>query len=235
MPEQMNIYQKLAKIRKPAEVIRKNARGYGYTYVSEDEILSRITGLMSKYGVSLVPGITPGTTVVEPYCYIKTKATKDGKVLEEKVNEVMVHADMTWTWVNDENPADCITVPWALVASQSDASQAMGSGLTYASRYFLLKYFNIATSDDDPDEYRRKQRQSEEEEERLITEKIVEQIHTLVQERLAASPDDKQKIIAITKKYVRENGKASANYFALTSSATASELLGELQREFACA
>ena len=40
MSEQMNIYQKLAKIRKPAEVIQKNARGYGYTYVSEDEILA---------------------------------------------------------------------------------------------------------------------------------------------------------------------------------------------------
>ena len=233
MPEQMNIYQKLAKIRKPAEVIQKNARGYGYTYVSEDEILSKITGLMNKYGVSLIPRITPGTTVVEPYSYTKTKSTKDGKVYEEKVNEVMVRSEMTWTWVNNEHPEDRIEVPWALVASQADASQAFGSGLTYASRYFLLKYFNIATSDEDPDEYRRKQRESEEEEDRLVAEKITEQIHTLVTGHLANCPDDKQKIIAITKKYAKENGKASANYFAITSSQTASELLEALRSEFA--
>lgn len=232
MSEQMNIYQKLAKIRKPAEVIQKNARGYGYTYVSEDEILAKITGLMNKYGVSLIPRITPGTMSAEPYTYSKTKSTKDGKVYEEKVNEVMVRSDMTWTWVNDENPDDCIVVPWALVASQTDASQAFGSGLTYASRYFLLKYFNIATSDEDPDEYRRKQRESEAEEDRLIAEKIVEQIHTLVTDHLAEKPDDKQKVITITKKYVKENGKASANYFALTSSNVASELLAALQAEF---
>lgn len=30
--EQLNIYQKLAKIRKQVEVIQKNKRGYGYTY-----------------------------------------------------------------------------------------------------------------------------------------------------------------------------------------------------------
>lgn len=233
MEEQMNIYQKLAKIRKPAEVIQKNARGYGYTYVSEDEILSKITGLMNKYGVSLVPRIVPGTANIEPYCYTKTKSTKDGKVFEEKVNEIIVNAEMTWTWVNNDDPEDCIVVPWVLVASQADASQAFGSGLTYASRYFLLKYFNIATSDEDPDEYRRKQKESEAEEDRLIAEKIVEQVHNFVTERLSTNPDDKQKIIAITKKHVKENGKASANYFAVTSSVVASELLTALQAEFA--
>lgn len=232
MSEQLNIYQKLAKIRKPAEVIRKNAKGYGYTYVSEDEILSKITGLMNKYGVSLIPAITPGTAVIEPYHYTKTKSTKDGKVFEEHVNEVMILAEMTWTWVNNDNPEDCIVVPWALVASQADASQAFGSGLTYASRYFLLKYFNIATSDKDPDEYRRKQRESEEEEDRLITEKIVEQVHTFVSDHLAEHPEDKQKVIGITKKFVREDGKASANYFAMTSSTAASELLAALKAEF---
>jgi len=112
MSEQMNIYQKLAKIRKPVEVIKKNRKGYGYTYVDEEEILSKITGLMGKYSVSLVPNITHGSAKVEPYHYVKTKTTKDGKTYEEHVNEVMVRADMDWIWVNDENPADRVVVPW---------------------------------------------------------------------------------------------------------------------------
>ena len=41
-----------------------------------------------------------------------------------------------------------------MVGQQADGSQALGSGLTYANRYFLLKYFNVATSEDDPDAIR---------------------------------------------------------------------------------
>ena len=86
--EQLNIYQKLAKIRKQVEVIQKNKRGYGYTYVSEEEILAKITVFMDKYHLSLVPGIVGGTTKVEPYPYKKTKTTKGGEIYEENVNEV---------------------------------------------------------------------------------------------------------------------------------------------------
>ena len=156
--EQLNIYQKLAKIRKQVEVIQKNKRGYGYTYVSEEEILAKITVFMDKYHLSLVPGIVGGTTKVEPYPYKKTKTTKGGEIYEENVNEVLVSADMTWTWVNNDNPEEKVVVGWTLVGQQSDASQAFGSGLTYSDRYFLLKYFNVATTDDDPDAHRSKQR-----------------------------------------------------------------------------
>lgn len=232
MAEVLNIYQKLAKIRKPVEVIKKNRKGYGYTYVDEEEILSKITGLMDRYGVSLLPNIVHGSAVVEPWHYTKTKVTKDGKAYEEHVNEVLVRADMDWIWVNNENPDDRIVVPWLFVGSQADASQAFGSGLTYSSRYFLLKYFNVATSDDDPDNWRSKQREAEETEDRMIAEKIVEQVHAFVTEHLAANPDDKQKIVALTKQYVKENGKATANYYAVKSSATATELLNALKKEF---
>ena len=57
----LNIYQKLAKIRKQVEVIQKNKAGYGYKYVSEDEILARISTFMDKYSLSLIPSITKDT------------------------------------------------------------------------------------------------------------------------------------------------------------------------------
>ena len=65
-----NIYQKLAKVRKQVEVIRKNKSGYGYKYVTEDEILAKISVFMDKYHLSLVPSIQSGTTRVEPYTYV---------------------------------------------------------------------------------------------------------------------------------------------------------------------
>lgn len=48
MAEQMNIYQKLARIRKQVEVIQKNKSGYGYKYVSEDEILAKNLGIYGQ-------------------------------------------------------------------------------------------------------------------------------------------------------------------------------------------
>ena len=221
----LNLYQKLAKIRKPAEVIKKNKKGYGYTYVDEEEILSKITGLMSKYEVSLIPRIVPGTAKVEPYCYGKTKSTKDGKVFEEKVNEVLVHADMEWVWVNDANPEERIVVPWILVGSQADVSQSFGSALTYSSRYFLLKYFNIATSEDDPEQYRRRQQEAADTEDKLLAEKMTEEIHKMVTAFVGDDAEKRKSVLAIVKKYAKDG-----NYLSIKKSATAAELMDELKK-----
>ncbi len=233
MAETMNIYQKLAKIRKPVEVLQKNKSGYGYKYVTEDVILSKITGLMGKLGVSLIPNITKGTMKVEPYGYTKTKSTKNGDLYEERVNEILVSCDMEWHWVNNENPEDRVVVPWTMVGQQSDASQAFGSGLSYASRYFMLKYFNVATSDDDPDNWRSAQKEAENAEDRAIAEKIVEQIHQLVTSYLESHPEDKQAVVTLVKKYARtKSGKASANYYDIEDPVVASKLLEDVTDKF---
>lgn len=226
--QHLNIYQKLAKIRKPVEVLQKNKSGYGYKYVTEDLILAKITGLMDKLGVSLIPRIVAGTTSVEPYHYIKTKVSKTGTTYEEHVNEILIHADMEWHWVNNDNPEDRVIVPWTLVGQQSDASQAFGSGLSYSSRYFMLKYFNVATSDDDPDNWRSMQKEAEQTEGREIASAIVEQIHGMVTSYIADHEDDRPKISAIIKKYAKEKGKPSVNYYAITDPDTASKLMAEL-------
>lgn len=62
----LNLYEKLAKIRKSVGAIQKNKSGYGYKYTTEDEILARVTAGMDKYGVSLVPMIKSNTGKVVP-------------------------------------------------------------------------------------------------------------------------------------------------------------------------
>jgi len=227
-PPSMNIYQKLAKIRKPVEVLQKNKAGFGYTYVTEDEILAKITGMMDKLGVSLIPHIKPSTTRVTPYHYVKTKVLKDGRVLEENVNEILVEAEMEWHWVNNENPEERVVVPWTLVGQQSDASQAFGSGLSYSSRYFMLKFFNISTTEDDPDNWRSKQRAAQETEDREVASAIIEQVHAMVTAYIAGHEEDRPAITAIIKKYAKEKGKPSHNYFAITKPDDAKKLMDEL-------
>jgi hypothetical protein len=64
---------------------------------------------MKKYGLSLIPSIAPDTTVVEPYSYKKTKTMKGtGEIYDENINEILVSADMSFTWVNNENPEERI-------------------------------------------------------------------------------------------------------------------------------
>lgn len=228
---QMNLLQKLAKIRKNVDVIKKNKQGYGYKYVTEEEILVRIKGLMDKLGVSLIPGIVPGTTVVTPYTYAKIKYDKAGNRTEDPVSEILVKADTTWTWIDDAS-GEHIEVPWTLVGQQTDASQAFGSGLSYSSRYFLLKYFNASTTEDDPDAWRSRQKEAEEAEQREIAQGIIEMIREKLGRITSALPDDQEKIKTVIKRHVIDKGKPSVNYLILKDPAIAKALFEDLNKEF---
>lgn len=230
MAEELNLLQKLAKIRKMTEVIQKNKKGFNYKYTSIDEILARVTAGMDKYGVSLIPKVEHSTEVVNPVQYEKTKFTKDGTQYSEQINEIITYASVTYTWVNNDNPDDYIEVPWFVVGSQQDPAQAFGSGLTYGLRQFMLQFFQIATLDgDDPDNWRSKQREAEQMESKLIAEKIVEEINTFVNDALAEHPEKREDVIALTKKYVKINGKPSGNYLSITDPSIATELLSALK------
>nr|DAM60834.1 MAG TPA: ERF superfamily protein [Caudoviricetes sp.] len=225
--QNLNIYQKLAKIRKQVEVIQRNKKGYGYTYVSEDEILAKISGFMDKYALSLIPSVVHNSSIVSPYSTKKTKSTNKGEIYEENVNEVLVSADMVFTWVNNENPEERVDVPWILVGHQSDGSQSFGSGLSYAMRYFLLKFFNIATPDDDPDKWRSKQRAAGAAEDKMIAEEIISSFDTLVKDYLASNPDKAEEVKKFVAKYVK-----GGNYFAITESVLASKLIADFKETF---
>ena len=218
MAEQMNIYQKLARIRKQVEVIQKNKSGYGYKYVSEDEILAKISVFMDKYGLSLIPNIKQGSTIVSPYTYKNTKTTGKGDIYEENNNEVLV---------NNDNPEERIDVEWALVGQQGDASQAFGSGLTYSNRYFLLKFFNIATPDADPDAFRSKQRAAETAEDKMIAEQIIQSFDETLKEYLSVHKDKTDDVKKFVSKYAK-----GGNYFAITESVLAGKLLSDFKETF---
>lgn len=231
--ERMNIYQKLAKIRKNVEVLNKNASGYGYKYVSEDVILEKVTGLMDKYGLSLIPSIVPGSTIVSPYHYFETKAKKDGDTYEKHSNEVLVSADMLYTWIDNADPSQKVEVPWMFVGQQADASQAFGSGLSYSSRYFLLKYFSSATTEDDPDNWRSRQKEAARSEEREIAKGIVQNIHSHVTAYLEKHADKREDLLAAIKSVaVDKNNKATANYMQIDDPLVASKTLKKLNEEF---
>lgn len=204
----MNIWQKLAAVRDVADVVTKNKSGYGYKYSSEDEILAKVKAGLSKYKVSIYPQIKEETMYVEQI----TEGLKKP--------EWMVRAELKFIVVNDDNPSESFTVPWQMVGSQTDVAQAYGSALTYANRYFFLKFFNIATPENDADEWKRKKEEAAKAEEIEAAKQINAMTDKLVREKL--TDENKAKLTNVLKKIIRdENGKPSANYLAVKSLDTA--------------
>jgi hypothetical protein len=198
-----------------ATVVAESATGYGYTYAPEEEVLANVTAGMNKYGVSLIPRIT--TFSVTPISYTKRKFTKDGIALDELINEMLVSGEIEYTWVDDENPEDMVVVPWALVGKQNDPSMAFGSAMTYCGRYFMLKYFQSATTkQDDVDAYVTKQKEKEEAEERETAKAIVDAIHAMVSAFVGKYADHRENVLSIIKKHVIIDGKSSADYYKIT-------------------
>ena len=58
---------------------------------------------------------------------------------------------LTYVWINADKPEEQLEIPFYAVGQQDDVSKAHGTGLTYAERYFLMKFFNIPTDEDDAD------------------------------------------------------------------------------------
>lgn len=162
MKEEKNksLDEKLQVIKSEVDIMKKNKDGYGYSYVDEESILLKINSHMINLGIKLTPQLVPGTLHTEVVRYVDKK--------KNDVTDILVTSEMEFIW-KDITTGETIKVPWGLVGQQSDGSQAFGSGLTYSNRYFLLKYFNISTSQDDPDELRKRIKQ-EEEQKKMTTE-----------------------------------------------------------------
>lgn len=225
--EQLNLTQKLAKIRAISDVVSKEKRGYNYKYADITTILAKITAGMKKYGVSLIPQIVPGTTRVEKQVITNTKVDKTGNSYDNTTTEMLVSADMIFKWVNDEYPDEFIEVPWLVVGSQGDPSQAFGSGLTYCTRYFLSNFFQIAQADSDVDAYRSKQKEAEASEGKAIAEEIIAQFDAMLKAYLA----DNQSKANEVKKFISRYAK-NANYFAIKEPNLAAKLIKDFQTTY---
>lgn len=225
--EQLNLVQKLAKIRAISDVVSKEKRGYNYSYADITTILANITAGMKKYRVSLIPSIVPGTFDVSQNIIENTKVDKTGKPYVQKSTEMLVKADMIFKWINDDDTTDYIEVPWVAVGSQSDPSMATGSSLTYCTRYFLTSFFQIAQADSDVDAYRSKQKAAEASEDKAIAEAIIDQFDTILKQFLADNQDKKDEVKKFITKYVK-----NANYPAIKDPALASKLLEDFKNTY---
>ena len=223
----MNLVQKLAKIREMSDVVQKSKKGFNYRYADITDILAKITSGMKKYGVSLMPSIVPGTSNVSQVVSVNTKVDKTGKPFDSTTTEMLVTADMVFKWVDNDNPADTIEVPWVLTGQQGDPSQALGSSLTYTTRQFLTAFFQIAQSDSDVDAYRSKQKEAEVAEDKAVAEAIISEFDRLCKTFLADNQNKSDEVKKFIGKYVK-----GSNYFSITEPTLAAKLLGDFKNTY---
>lgn len=139
----MNIYQKLLEIQKVVKGLGKDKATFNYKYVTGDKILDEVKPLMNRFGLLLKQEVLSIDNERMDY------QTKNGQK-----SEILSKVMMRFTWIDTETGEQDVNLFGA--NGQNDWEKGLGSALTYAERYFLLKFFHIATDEDDIDNEQRK-------------------------------------------------------------------------------
>lgn len=148
MSEKLSLYQKLLEIEKIILGLGKDKAATNYKYVTGDKVLGHVKPLMVQHGLLLKQEILSIENTRQDYIVGANSANQRTK------SEILSKVMMRFTWVDcatgdkDENLFGA--------NGQSDWDKGIGSALTYAERYFLLKYFHIPTDEDDIDNPDRK-------------------------------------------------------------------------------
>ena len=148
--ENLNLYQKLHEIQRKVKGLGKDKDGNSYRYVTGSKVLDAIKPLMNELGLILKQEVLSIENERMDYLvslnYDKdTKLFSGGKPKSEILSKVM----MRFTWIDTESGERDENMFGA--NGQNDWEKGLGSALTYAERYFLLKYFHIPTDEDDID------------------------------------------------------------------------------------
>ena len=185
----MSIYKKLHKIQSAILGLGKDKKGNNYEYVTGNKVLSEIKPLMNDLGLLLKQEVISIDNVRQDY------ATRNGNK-----SEINAKVMMRFTWIDIETGEKDENLFGA--NGQNDWDKGVGSALTYGERYFLLKFFHIATDEDDIDNPDRKKEETEQPKDTILDiPKHLESSKTLeeLQNRyLGLSDNDKTKYAALT-------------------------------------
>lgn len=143
-----NIYQKLLTIQQKIVGLGKDKSAFNYKYVTGDKVLGEIKPLMNSLGLLLKQEVLSIENTRQDY------DTKNGRK-----SEILSKVMMRFTWVDCDSGEKDENLFGA--NGQNDWDKGCGSAYTYAERYFLLKYFHIATDEDDIDNPERKEQEEQ--------------------------------------------------------------------------
>ena len=141
----IGLYKKLLALQTAVRALMKDQPGggdrNGFWYVSGAKLLSVVRPRMDELGLILKQEVISESH--EPMTY-----RVNGKMPYDKT-EMFTAVDMRFTWIDVDSGEKDENLFHANGMNAWD--KGLGSALTYGERYFLLKYFHIATDEDDVD------------------------------------------------------------------------------------
>jgi hypothetical protein len=162
METKQTIYTKLLNIQKQVKGLSKDKKSHNYDYVTGNKLLSFIKPLMDEQGLILKQEITSIENERQNY-QVWDKWMDNGKDNPKggwkDKSEILSKVMMRFTWIDTETGEKDENLFGA--NGQNDWEKGLGSALTYGERYFLLKFFHIATDEDDIDNPNRKPEEKE--------------------------------------------------------------------------
>lgn len=133
-------YQDLIKLQSEVQNVKRNKKGYGYTYADLGSILEYVKPILAKHNYCIMQMIGSAEIVT------KKVYNKDVNILEElpepliTITTQLIH-ESGWTF------SDKMVLPPTPVKG-ANAAQAVGATITYAKRYAIAAMLGIASEDD---------------------------------------------------------------------------------------
>lgn len=139
----MSLYKKLHEIQSRVNGLGKDKASNSYSYVTGAKVLGIVKPLMNDLGLLLKQEVT---SIENDRMDYKVSV---GTPKEKEKSEILSKVMMRFTWIDIETGEMDVNEFGA--NGQNDWEKGLGSALTYAERYFILKYFHIPTDEDDID------------------------------------------------------------------------------------
>jgi len=137
---ELNLYQKLIKIRESVKYLKKDNKGDRFAFVSSSQVLGAIRLKMDEYRVFLKHEIIDAQ--------VETRIRNNGNIWN------LTCVKLKFTWINADNP-DQKEESEFYAQGLDDGERGVGKACTYGEKYFLLKSFNIPTDAIDPDRFQK--------------------------------------------------------------------------------
>lgn len=134
----MSLYDKLLAMQIAVDAVIKDGKNQSdkYDFASDENVLDRFRPLMDENKLLLIPSIT-GFNVSEG-------TTRSG------TSRYFTELTLSMVW-RDVESGEELSIPWYAQGVDLAGEKGVGKALTYAEKYFLLKFFHVPTKKDDPD------------------------------------------------------------------------------------
>lgn len=138
----LTLPQKLLAIQTAVDKIVKDGKNLSdkYDFASDENVLDRFRPLMDEHRLLLIPEMVTAR--------VSEGATRSG------TTRYFTEVTFNMIWL-DADTGEKLSVPWYAQGVDLAGEKGVGKAATYAEKYFLLKFFHVATRKDDPDADRR--------------------------------------------------------------------------------